>query len=393
MHTFFALTSLYYLSVVLFLRRGLKALEGSETPHNGTYSVVIAARNEEDTIGTCLDRVFSQTMSSERYEVIVVNDRSTDRTLDILKEYAQKYENLSIITIDTTPPGFSPKKFAVTRGIEQCTNSIVVFTDADCLVLPTWLETIDCHFGPDIGLVQGITTYRYVNGMNRLFYGIQALDFLSHGIVAAAGIGAKLPINSNANNFAIRKETFQAVGGYGEKAGKVISGDDDLLLQRVWHHGKWNIHYMISPLGAVQTMPTPTIKGAFEQRKRWGSKTVHYNKQQAALLSGVFLFYLSILLSVVLGIFHQPSRKHSSTLAGIKLFGELLLLIPGIRIFRQIHLWPYIIPASLIQLPMVLLAVILGVFGRFTWKGERFSRTVTAKQECSLHPLRLYGES
>lgn len=61
---------------------------------------------------------------------------------------------------------------------------------------------------------------------------------------------------------------------------------------------------------------------------------------------------------------------------GIKIAGEYLLLIPGTILFNQKQLRPFIFPASLLQLPLVLIAVVFGVFGKFSWKGEMFRRTV-----------------
>ena len=283
---------LYYLWATLFLYSGLKRISLSPATNKSrrfTFSIIIAAHNEEPNIRACLESVLSQTMDGGRREVILVNDRSIDRTADIAGSLAQTHSNLTVLTITQTPPGWSPKKYAVSRGISLAKNEIVVFTDADCVIPHTWLETIETYFDENTGLVQGITTYAYPSGMNRLFFGLQALDFLSHGIVAAAAIGRGFPLNSNANNLAFRKTAFQDVGGYG-LAGSVVSGDDDLLVQRIWKSKKWRIRYMGDSRGAVQTFPSPTARALFEQRKRWGSKTVHYNLSQTLFLGGIFLF-------------------------------------------------------------------------------------------------------
>jgi len=310
-----------------------------------------------------------------RYEVIVVDDRSTDDTPQILRDAAATHKNLRVVTITETPPGTSPKKHAVTTAIAAAQNEIIVFTDADCVAPPTWLSCINDAFANNsTALVQGITTYSYPTGMNRLFWGLQSVDFLSHGIISAAAITAGLPINSNANNMAFRREAFNEVGGYG-KENKVVLGDDDHLLQRVWAHGK-GIAFMTDPAGAVETAPTPTVAALFEQRRRWGSVTVHYKARQIALLSAVFAFYLTIAASAVAAIFFPTDYLPVFiSLMLVKLTGELALMIPGTRIFRKKYLRKYILPASIIQLPMVLIAVVSGVFGRFEWKGQKTGRT------------------
>jgi cellulose synthase/poly-beta-1,6-N-acetylglucosamine synthase-like glycosyltransferase len=369
--------SLYYLGAVVFLLRGLKNLgDSGEQPRDHTFSVVIAARNEERTLDHCLDHVFDQSLPPERFEVIVVNDRSTDATAAICEGYGRNHPNMSFITITQTPRGIAPKKHAVAQGVRKARNEIVALTDADCNVPRQWLETISNHFFGDTGLVQGITAYAEYAGMNRFFWGLQAIDFLSHGIVSAAAIGAGMPLNSNANNFAFRRTLFEEVGGYGDGSEKVISGDDDLLLQRIAADEKWRVRYMTDPAGAVTTAPTLTAAGVFEQRKRWGSKTVNYSKRQIAFLSGVFLFYCGIITTVIMGFFEPRFFLVAAAMAGVKIVGEYLLLIPGTALFNQKRLRSYILPASFLQAPMVIAAVVLGVFGRFSWKGERFWRTV-----------------
>jgi cellulose synthase/poly-beta-1,6-N-acetylglucosamine synthase-like glycosyltransferase len=373
---FLLFVTVYYLGAVTYLFRGLHLLQPSGDPQHLTYSIVIAARNEEANIARCLDGIFSQTIPSGRFEVIVVNDRSTDATAQICARYAELHPAMSVITIAETPAGVAPKKYAVSRGVEAARHEIIVQTDADCTVGTHWLETIDRNFGDGIGLVQGITTYARPEGMPRLFYGLQAVDFLSHGIVAAAAIGAGMPINSNANNFAFRKKAFEGVNGYGTNAARVVSGDDDLLLQRIAQSKTWKAGFMIDPKGAVLTMPTMTPGGVFNQRKRWGSKTVNYTAAQVVFLSGIFLFYCGILGAFGIGFINPVFFAVFAGMLMVKACGELLLMVPGTAMFNQRLLRPYIVAASLIQLPMVLAAVVFGVFGRFSWKGEKFRRAV-----------------
>jgi len=376
------ISTLGFAAVIFFLRSGLYRLyypsdstSDSNQGQNFSFSVVIAARNEERSIEKCLQSVFSQDLPIERYEVIVINDRSEDSTPEILGNLQNQFKNLKIITIAETPAGISPKKYAVTKGIELASNEIIVFTDADCTVKPQWLSTINNNFKADTAFVQGITSYRYVNGMNKIFFGLQAVDFLSHGVIAAAAIGANLPINSNANNLAFRKSAFKEIGGYGSDS-NVVSGDDDHLLQRVWKSKHWKVRFMADNRAIVETEPPSTVSAVFEQRRRWGSVTVHYLPSQILLLSLVFQFYLLIAFTAIAAIFHHSFLSVFAGLLFVKFAGELILLIPGTRIFGKKPLRKFILPASLIHLPLVLGAVLLGVFCKFDWKGQKMSRTI-----------------
>lgn len=377
--TLSALTALWYCGVVLFLSGGLRRLPAAGPANDYRFSVVIAARNEASAIGACLDALCAQTIGFERYEVIVVDDRSTDATAAIVGTYAERYSSVKLLSVVETPQGLSPKKYAVAQGVAATQNEIIVFTDADCTVPATWLETIGRHFSANVGLVQGITAYRYIAGMNKLFFRLQALDFLSHGIVAAAGIGSGLPINSNANNFAFRREAFLEAGGLTEKIGHIVSGDDDLLLQKIWAVGKWNLVYMTDSRGAVATLPTLTPGALLQQRARWGSKTVHYNRKQVLLLSGVFLFYLATVVTAACCWADPILPLAAAGMLLTKYAGESLLMVPGLRRFNHTELLPLLPLASLAQLPVVIVAVLLGIFGTFAWKGQSFSRTVQAE--------------
>jgi len=372
-----------FAAVIVFLRRGVYKLPYvAETDANfsgddaSTFSIIVAARNEAENLPACLRSLLSQNIPTDRYEIVVADDRSTDATAQILRDAAAAHSNLRVVTVTQTPPGTSPKKHAVTTAIAASKNDIIAFTDADCVVPPTWLSAINDLFAKNANtsLVQGITTYSYPLGMNRLFWGLQSVDFLSHGIISAAAITAGLPINSNANNMAFRREAFKSAGGYG-KDSNVILGDDDHLLQRVWARGM-GITFMTDPAGAVETAPTPTVSALFEQRRRWGSVTVHYGARQIALLSAVFAFYLTIAATAVISVFSPAVYLPIFlSLMLVKLTGELALMIPGTRLFHKEHLRKYILLASIIQLPVVLAAVVSGVFGRFDWKGQKTGRT------------------
>lgn len=344
---FLLAVTVYYLCAVLFLLRGLHRLPPPGTPANLSFSIVIAARNEAEHIGPCLESIFRQSLPKSRYEVIVINDRSTDATETICAGFANRFPNMRTLPVSETPPGIAPKKYAVSKGVNEAKNEIVVFTDADCLVSTAWLATIDRCFTRTTGLVQGIACYFRPHGMGSLLFGLQAVDFLSHGIVAASAIGAGMPINASASNFAFRKKAFDEIGGYGSAAQKVVSGDDDLLLQRIAGSKKWQVRFMNAVEGAVSTAPSNSIADIFEQRKRWGSKTVNYSPRRIAFLSGIFLYYCGLAAALVAGFFRPTHLLLFAGMLAVKIAGEYLLMLPGTALYNQKQLRRYVIPASL----------------------------------------------
>jgi cellulose synthase/poly-beta-1,6-N-acetylglucosamine synthase-like glycosyltransferase len=368
--------ALWYLVALLYLRRGLARLPTADSPSGHSFSVVIAARNEESVIGECLETILRQSIPPERFEVIVVDDRSEDRTAEVVERMASEHRNLRCVQIEEVPPGISPKKHAVAAGVSEAIHPIIVCTDADCRVPSTWLETVDRYMTDDTGLVQGMTSYRFVPGMSHALYRFQSIDFLSHGVIAAAAIGADLPLNANGNNIAYRREAFEEGGGYG--GDDALLGDDDLLLQRVWHDGRWKVRYMGERAGAVETTPTTTVGEMIRQRARWGSVSVHYGFRQIALLAGLFLFYCSIPVTLALGVSDPLLLLVCLGMLTVKLAGEYLMLIPGTRLFDRTELLRILPLASLVHLPLVLYAVFAGVFGKHEWKGTVSRHAVDA---------------
>ncbi len=359
--------SALYIGIVLFLRSGLQNLAGETKISNLSFSVIIAARNEEKNIARCLRSVCDQTISSDRFEVIIVNDRSSDNTGKIVEEILLQYDNIKTLNISEITEMISPKKNALSAGIHKAKCEILVFTDADCVVKPTWLETIDKYFNTKIGVIQGISTYPIEFTKSGLFSGIQALDFISHGIISAAGIGAGVPMNSNANNMAVRRDAFEDVGGYGLHE-RVLLGDDDLLVQEIWRRKKWTVRHMPDFKGCVETIPPENISEMITQRQRWGSVAVHYRFLQKIILGTIFFFYCTLFVLFFAGFFNTIYFTFFGLMFFSKISGELIILIPGTNLFKQKSLRSYFIPATIFHLPLVIYSVFTGCFGKVKWK-------------------------
>ncbi|MBI5723234.1 MAG: glycosyltransferase [Planctomycetes bacterium] len=93
-------------------------------------TVIVAAKDEEENIGPCFKSLLDQDYPN--MELIACNDRSTDRTLDILRDLAAKDSRLKVINIDSLPQGWQGKSNAMQIGISQSTGEYVCMLDADC---------------------------------------------------------------------------------------------------------------------------------------------------------------------------------------------------------------------------------------------------------------------
>jgi cellulose synthase/poly-beta-1,6-N-acetylglucosamine synthase-like glycosyltransferase len=338
-----------------------------------TVTVLIAARNEEARIRNCLDCLRAQDYDPAKLQLIVVDDRSDDATPDILREYAVNWPGrFEAVTLSETAAGQSPKKFALSQGLKKATGEIIVTTDADCIMSPAWISALVSEYGEDTGLVLGMTTY-YPVEKPAAAAGAQALEFLSHGIVAAALIGLRFPVHGNANNISYRRLVYDQSAGF---ATDIVSGDDDFLIQSIHKLGKWRIRYSVLPESQVRTEPPVSLGQFWEQRKRWASKTGLYQPRQTAFLAGIFGYYSAIPICILAGLFHRGFLLAGLGSWAVKLLTDWLVMRKGARLFGKPELLRHYPVTSLAHIPLIMGAVLAGSFGEFTWKGQKHRRRV-----------------
>ncbi|WP_183557373.1 glycosyltransferase [Mucilaginibacter sp. SP1R1] len=130
--------SVSWVAMIIYLLIGFKKIKQlgrqpiieDEPP----LSIIIAVRNEEEDVEKALLSVCNINYSN--YRLIVVNDRSTDRTADILQGFAGRYPKLRIITIDTLPEGWLGKNNALYQGYINSSQEWLLFADADIVFHP-----------------------------------------------------------------------------------------------------------------------------------------------------------------------------------------------------------------------------------------------------------------
>ena len=363
-----AVFCLFYivLEVRFFRALGTVRLGESDVEPKPHVSVLISARNESTGIRATLDSVLAQDYAGE-WDVWVADDRSTDDTPEILSEYAKRNPKLHIITIKDIPEGVSPKKHALSQLIDACDGDILCLTDADCIVKPSWVAGIVAEFEPGIELVAGHSYIPTVPGKSSILICMQAVETLIYRVAGTAGLAMHLPLTSTGNNLAYRKSFFKSVHGF-DNVIKIQSGDDDLLMQKLAADRPWAMRYCIAESTFVTTNGKETLKELWEQRKRWASKTIYYTPKIVFVLSMVFLFLAMQCVVAVLAPFSFKILVAALVAFVAKCVGDLVLILRGLRIFRQEHLIKWCIPVEIIHAPFTVLAVLFGLFGRFKWK-------------------------
>ncbi len=363
-----SVSALLYIALEVRLFRALGTVRDgqSDVEPKPRVSILISARNESAGIRATLDSVLAQEYDGE-WDVWVADDRSDDDTPKILADYAARYPRLHILTINDIPDGVSPKKQALSKLVDICDGDILCLTDADCIVKPTWIAGLVREFEPGIELVAGHSYIPTVPGKSSVLICMQAVETLIYRVAGTAGIAMHLPLTSTGNNFAYRKSFFKSVHGF-ENVLKIQSGDDDLLMQKIADDRPWAMRYCVAESTFVTTSGKETLKELWEQRKRWASATIYYTPKIVFVLSMVFLFLMMQCVSAALSPFSFEILIATIVASVAKCIGDLVLILRGLRIFRQEHLLKWCIPVEFIHAPFTVLAVLFGLFGRFKWK-------------------------
>lgn len=178
-------------------------------------SVVTSAYNEEKDLPKCLESLTNQTFPKENYEIIIVDNNSTDKTAEIAKSFGAT-------VIHEKKQGYV---FALSEGMNKANGEIIAITDADTIVHPNWLEVINLAFENEN--VVAVTGTAKIKTKSKLFYFL-AKKFYDYFLGFNFLIGKPHLIGFN---FAVRKSVFDQIGGLDKNY--TMSPDVDLGLRMV----------------------------------------------------------------------------------------------------------------------------------------------------------------
>jgi cellulose synthase/poly-beta-1,6-N-acetylglucosamine synthase-like glycosyltransferase len=200
-------------------------------------------------------------------------------------------------------PETSSKKAALASGIRRAKGELILVTDADCRVGEEWVQTM-ASFYAEKGAAFIAAPVKFTHNRS-LLQVLQALDFLTLQGITAASVAANAHTMCNGANLAYTKKAFEAVNGF-EGIDNVPTGDDMLLMHKIWKKAPSQVFYLKSKAAIVSTAPMETWREFLMQRRRWASKTLLYDDHRiTAVLAFVLLLNLLPFALVVAGFF-QP---------------------------------------------------------------------------------------
>ena len=325
---------------------------------------MVAARNEEGHIARCIENLLGQSYPHDRYEVIVVDDGSTDGTASIVRNAAKKNASLILLQLDDVPGSrVGRKPIALHAGITRARGEVILTTDADCIVPATWVETMAGFFDADVGFVAGPVLE---SSRETLFSSMEGLEFLGLTTVAAGLIGAGTPVICNGANLAYRKDIYVRVGGFGDHAS---SNDDEFLMNRIAMRKAGRIVFAADVRALVLTESGNTPASFLRQRLRWAAKKGHYEQKRIILqLVGLYLFFASFLFTMSL-IPVEPGLAIPLSIVFVgKIFVDYFALRAGGRVFaRSLPAAPFLI-AELLHIPYIVVVAALAQVVSLRWK-------------------------
>lgn len=242
-----------------------------------SVSVIVPAHNEAERLRGTLTSLAQLTYAGP-LEIVVIDDRSTDKTARIAQDFVAADPRFRLIQVTEPSRRMAPKVHASWHGIEHSTGEIIIATDADCVYHPNWVQTLVRHFTEGVVMVSGYVEINPTQTTS-LAKRIEAADWFSLMLTSRSMNQAGNGWASSANNQAYLRSAFEAVGGFGT-GGKAPSGDEDILAQRLAALPGAKTVLTTHPEARVYTTPMPTFLAFIKQRRRWVSRyhhPIHYD--------------------------------------------------------------------------------------------------------------------
>jgi cellulose synthase/poly-beta-1,6-N-acetylglucosamine synthase-like glycosyltransferase len=361
------LLALNYFIFLFKINSGLKKQKDCSAPkeekNSADYfiSVIIPFHNEKNNIINSLKSVTSQSISPENYEVIYVNDNSSDGGDEILKQHIEKNN----VYVYNNFPAVNNKKAAIELGISKAKGDIIILSDADCIQQAGWLHSLLQCLDNETGFIAGPVEF-YSNAS--VFSNLQQLEFASLIIAGAGLINCGMPAICNGANVLFRKSLFYRVNGY-EGNENISSGDDVFLMQKIARLTDYKIAFCNTPESIVRTYPQKTIGRFFKQRKRWAGKSISFlDKKLVAILAGIFFFYSLLFISPLLIINNFNYLWLFASAFILKMAFEYVVIKSGAKAIPLSISFKYFLPAEVLHIPYIVLSTLYGTFGKKSWK-------------------------
>ena len=287
------------------------------TPKRLPISIIVCAKNEEENIKKYFQTLVTQNYPD--YEIVLIDDASSDETLELFEAYEKQYANVKLVKVQNNEAFWGNKKFALTLGIKAAKNEYLVFTDADCYPASNdWLLQISTQFTKEKTIVLGYGAYEkvknsFLNKIIRFETMLTATQYFSWAKIGKPYMGV-------GRNLAYKKEEFFNVRGFMDHM-KIRSGDDDLFINQA--ATKKNTAILYTPESFTFSEPKTTFSSWVYQKRRHAT-TAKFYKGFDKFQLGLFFFsqFWFLVLAIILLAFQFQ-----------------WMIVTGIIVFRYLFSW------------------------------------------------------
>ncbi|MCB9033940.1 MAG: glycosyltransferase [Chitinophagales bacterium] len=277
-------------------------------------TIVVCCKNEAQNLKRLIPIIMQQDYPN--FELLLVDDGSTDSTVDVIIHYKKEYKNINYLFVDEKDKIGVGKKFALQQGVQKAQHDIIVVTDADCYpISKEWLQKM-VQAKQDKAIVLGISLPFCINGntvekLQDYETSITALQYISLANINCAYMGV-------GRNMLFEKQVFLDKN-WTDKEMNMLSGDDDLFIQT--QAKKNNVTTCTDTNAYTYFDAKSTWNAWFKQKQRHLSTGFTYQIKHKVILS---LFLLTKLLVYMLSI--MISIYNFKYLVLLLLYSELILL-------------------------------------------------------------------
>ncbi|WP_250433221.1 glycosyltransferase family 2 protein [Hanstruepera flava] len=335
------------------------------------FTIIIVFRNEAENLPELIESLKNLNYSRNHFEIIFVNDDSTDNSIEIIKTNTEK-THLDFQLINRDVKTNSPKKDAIQTAVRNVKSSWIITTDADCIVPKYWLDFFDaCIQQNTYRLIAGPVSYRIAKNPLSQF---QTLDFISLMGTTIGSFGLKKPFMANGANLAYEVELFHELNGFDGNS-HIASGDDVFLLQKARKANPKYVGFLKNNKALVLTKPVQSLNTLIKQRIRWASKSTAYSSVLAKF-TGLIVLAMNMLVISTIGFALVDIISWNSCLYiwVIKLSVDFILLFKTIRFLKQETIISSYFWSSIVHPFFICYVAILSLFKGYEWKNRHFKK-------------------
>jgi cellulose synthase/poly-beta-1,6-N-acetylglucosamine synthase-like glycosyltransferase len=352
--------SLIYIIITSLLLNSIKSIFSALWPDfkpKIKISVIVAAKNEEQNLPALINSLSNQSYPAELYEVIIIDDGSTDNTYGRAVELSKENQNYTAYKVMTKK--FPGKKGALQFGIEKANNLFILITDADCRPEKNWIKSFSAKF--ELGSEFIIGTAPLVQ-QKSILNNVSCFENLRNLLLALGMANIGMPYSAAARSFGFKKESFEKLSGY-ENTLDTISGDDDLLLREAVKH-KMKIDVVAEKDSFVYSNAPKSFSEYLTQKTRHTKTSFHYIFIHKVFLAVWHLINIFMLFSPVLMIISSKFL----ILFLVKIFGDIYLVSSTKRYFNfKFNFLEIIIYQAAYEI-LLIINFLNGSFRKVRWK-------------------------